>query len=321
MKKNKSGLLTVTLLLVAGLLAACGDATATVGNSATNSTASSTTSAAGATTTGGAATTRAAGTTGTAGAGTTAATGATTGTAGTGTTAAGTGTTTSAAGTSTTVAGGTATSGTRTGATTTSGAGATTTSGTGTGATATSGTGTGTTPGASPAANSPALALAYPNTVSSITLKPELEKTFAQTFASNLSNPMVRTFTTADDPTKVVTFYTDKLTGLGYTTVTNASAPNPLQNGLKGLVATFSCQSTASSTANCSMGAMPGMTPGATTGNNMMTANGVQLVAIGPLDAIVIGLLSTQAPDLASYLKAGNSIVMVFSGALNAPRP
>jgi hypothetical protein len=43
---------------------------------------------------------------------------------------------------------------------------------------------------------------------------------------------------------------------------------------------------------------------------------GVRVVVLGPLDTTTLGALTTQAPDLARNLRAGDNLIMVISGPM-----
>ena len=82
-------------------------------------------------------------------------------------------------------------------------------------------------------------------------------------------------------------------------------------------------QAAAASAANSSAAAAgngAGGAAGATTAATMAAnAQGVEVIAIGPLDATATGFLTTQIPALASQnLPAGSTLVMVFTGAFRS---
>jgi hypothetical protein len=158
-------------------------------------------------------------------------------------------------------------------------------------------------------------AFTYPNAKQVVEVKPDLEAQFKQTFASNISNASLLTFTTADDPAKVADFFNQKLTGLGYTAA--QSSDNPLQTaGLKGQVLNFNCAATANGAASAtpSNAILPTGCKAPAAGS-IGTASTVRVVAVGPLDTTLITSLTTLAPALAPALKSGDSIVMVFAGS------
>ncbi len=185
------------------------------------------------------------------------------------------------------------------------------------------------TPGATGSANLTAVdtaaasQTAYPNgTV--LSLSNLLEKQFAQTLAPNISNPGLLTIVTKDDPNTVVTYFNKKFTGLGYSPVNAATGSTTLPLGLKGQSATFSCKAASApgatpvssiSTSGCTAAA--GSASGTTSNAATATASGIQVIALGPLDATGISLLTSQAPDLSKVLTPNSTVIMVFSGTLN----
>ncbi len=325
MKKQYLNFSLVALLLVAALLAACGDNTSTAGTSSTAA-GSSVTSAAG--------TTAASGTT--MAAMTTAAASSTTSAS----------STTMAA--MTTSAGSTTAAGTTTMAAMTPAAGSTTSAGSTTMAAMTTAAGSTTaavgavTPNTTPVGTSPSTPTTYPGgTV--LSLSKDLEKQFSTLLAPNITNAALLTFVTADDPAKVQSYFQSQFTAAGYTAA-QAPATSPVPIGLVGQVSDYTCQASlnaapASTPSNvvlpsgCRAAGQTGTSPvataaGATVGSgtaassspSTLTASGIRVVALGPLDTTSILALTTLAPDLSKALSANKSIVMVFTGGYSAPR-
>jgi hypothetical protein len=235
-------------------------------------------------------------------------------------------------------------------------------------------------------ASATAAAITLPSYTGStvITLDPSAMQAINQVFATNFTNPNLQLFTTSDDPTKVVNFYNQQLTG----STSTATGQTLNMAGISGQSIAFSCPNNSSSSSSVGsgssaattaaggstgVGSSAGTTPSGTTTNNCtvlnlstlsqsltpgagatatggagaiggtttptvsagtpgigvtsgtttaMTANstGVEVVAVGPLDATTTGLLTSQIPALASQnLTAGKTLVMVFTGAFRSP--